>query len=283
MHQTMPIPNLVGVMVEAWNNAEEATLQQLADKHWDSDEEFVTALFRGEFRGSVLEMADNNSVQIAFLEDLYSYLPGFRGNPDLASLAASLSATTTFHPREVEGNTGGDLGIVFLRPSVELMPGGSTLEIQEDYPRGILCQAKITSRSRSKGSGCWGSFTKSQRKVLSERTSYLALLLYRYLDECRQRMAPFRWQACEDVPIAEIERWLKEDSFPDLWSSQAVLEGLADCTIGTDEPATIKDLIAPKVRGALVVRVGWGSDDPPPSTVELGRTERLHQAQVQYR
>ena len=281
MQQIMPIPNVVALVARAWAEAEEATLRLLAQKHWDQDEEFVTELFRGEFRQSVQGLAETDAIGTAFLQDLHSQFPALMFRTELSWLATGVSATTTFHPREVERRTGGDLGIVLLRPSVESGLYADTLEIHQDYARGILCQAKVNQRPRKSGKAYWGGLTSRQKEVLPSRTRYLALLLYKYAEENRRSLLPFLWQVCEGVTVAEIEGWLKNDTFPDLWRSANILEGLGDCTIGSDDPTVIEELIAPRVRDALVIRIGWPSEDPPPDTLTIAESHRVRQRQVQ--
>src|SRR4029077_9602721 len=100
--------------------------------------------------------------------------------------------------------TGGDIGLVLIRPNVNherfrMRP----LTVDEHYSRGLLCQTKIKRRNAR-----WGGFTPNQKKILSNRTEYLALLLYEYKDAERKALMPFQWQSCARMNFKGIERML---------------------------------------------------------------------------
>lgn len=175
-HSPMPIPNIIGLVTRAWTEAEDATIERLFEKHWDKDEEFVTEYFCDELRSSVQALAKTDAIVESFLQDLYDQFPELQSEIELRWLASGISATTTFHPREVEKNTGGDIGIVLYRPSVESGLDGNTLEIHQDHARGILCQAKISRRPQRRSSVCWGSLTPRQKEVLASKTQRIGRL-----------------------------------------------------------------------------------------------------------
>ena len=275
----MPIPNVAAVVAGCWASAEEATLELLADRHWDQDEEFITELFRGEFRRSVESLAETDVVAEAFLWDLKARFPLLSSRIELRRLATGVSATTTWHPREIERKTGGDLGIVIVRPSVDLSGLSNQLNIYEDYARGLLCQAKINRRTPKRSSARWGSLTARQKKVLPERTDYLALLLYRYSDVRRRSLEPFQWQLCEHASLHDIDGWLKEDVFPELLSSENVIEQLGNDRIGADDRSVIDEYVAPDVRDALTIRIGWPPGDRPPDTLSIAMPYRVRRRQ----
>lgn len=246
----------------------------LAEEHWDQNEEFITDFFRGNFRSAIKSLAETKRIAKAFLTDLRRFFPQFKSSDKLELLANDVTATTTFHPREVERKTGGDLGIVLLRPSVESVLLQKSLKIHQDYPRGLLCQAKINRRSSKPNNVQWGALTPNQKKVLPSRTDYLALLLYKYGDEVRHCLEPFQWQLCRGVAIAEVDDWLRRNSFPEIIHSSDVIHGLGNCTIGTDNRRIIENYIAPKVRDALIIRIGWPPDGPPPDSLLMAESYR---------
>src|SRR5208282_2298875 len=140
------------------------------------------------------------------------------------------------HPREKEESTGGDIGLVLIRPNVNLHQfRRGALIVDEHYGRGLLCQAKIKHRSPAGRRALWGSFTPNQRKVLRNRTEYLALLLYEYANTERKKLIPFQWQMCGGVNFKNVEHWLKSGVFPSLSNSEKIIRLLAGGKIGTGQ------------------------------------------------
>jgi hypothetical protein len=136
--------------------------------------------------------------------------------------------------------------------------------MDENYRRGLLCQAKIKRRPSCSRGSYWGGFKENQRKRLIDRMGYLALLLYEYQDAQRTNLLPFRWQVCRGKSMDDVEGWLRGDSFPDLSTSEKIIQLLGDDKIGTGDKGIIDKLIAPLgVRDTLIVRIGWPSDQGP--------------------
>jgi hypothetical protein len=213
MARAMPIPNVTALVAKCWSSAETQARELLAQRYFDKDEEFITQLFHGEFRVTIEGAAGAGAVKQAFLTDLKSHFPQLRHSGDLERLAVGVSATATLHPREVEGETGGDLGLVLIRPNVNSHRlEQSTLIVDQDYRRGLLCQAKIKRRMSRRHNAQWGGFTVNQRKLLPDRMGYLALLLYEYEDTQRRSLLPFQWQVCAGTKFDDVEEWLKSDA-----------------------------------------------------------------------
>jgi len=275
----MPIPNVTALVATCWSNAETQARALLAQRYFDKDEEFITQLFHGEFRVTIEGAAGSGAVKQAFLTDLKSHFPQLHSG-DLERLATGVSATATLHPREVEGNTGGDLGLVLIRPNVNAHRfKQSMLSVDQEYCRGLLCQAKIKRRMSRCHNPQWGGFTPNQRKILPNRMGYPALLLYEYKDTQRRSLLPFQWQICVGMKFDDVEEWLKSDAFPAHMGSDKIIRLLGNNKIGTDDKCIIDEYIAPTVRDTLVVWVGRPPDQGPPLDFHL--QHRTYQRQTQ--
>lgn len=274
MNRVLPIPNLTSLIAATWCSAEAQTREELATSFWDRDEEFITGLFHGRFHDHCA--AQTREVEQAFLKDLRLHFRNPFWSSQLRRLASGIGATVTLHSREIEKHTGGDLGLLLIRPN--LRPDGIDAQkwlVEENYRRGLLCQAKIMRRG-----GRWGSFRPNQRKVLSDKLWYLALLLYEYDDPERRRLRSFNWQVCgPKVDFNDVSLWLKSARFPSLSGSDEIIRSLGSDKIGTDSADIIDQIIAPPARPALIVRIGWPPDSPPPGFIYLPHS--AHQSQSQ--
>jgi hypothetical protein len=258
---------LVELMAESWARAEQALISTVRAKYSDRDEEMITDLFHAELEEECKRISAFGAVEAAFKTDLRRALPHLE-NSDVAKISRGLVATVRFHPRNVERRTGGDYGLVFVRPDVHYSRfSPATLDINEDYRRGLLCQAKIFRRDSS-----WGRLLPKQQRVLEQRLQYLSLVLYRYTDQDgpRRELGPFQWQLTHDaISVQDIVGWLRSDNFPRLRSSRDVITKLADGRIGTDNNQLISEFIAPTVRPSLEIRIQWGDRPSPGRTLQV--------------
>lgn len=108
-------------------------------------------------------------------------------------------------------------------------------------------------------------------KVLPDTLQYLALVLYSYEDLERNFLNPFKWQLCQSTEIKDVQGWLKSNTFPELNSSDLILEQLGRGAIGTDDDDTINKLICPAMNPVLTISVTWPDDRPggPSSEVQI--------------
>jgi hypothetical protein len=214
--QSMRTPASAKLLAECWVRAEDALRDALRSEFADRDEEFITGLFHGKLETECKRASVNGGVQRAFLNDLRVSLAGVP-DTELSKIVRGLHAAVHFHPKEVERKTGGDFGITLIRPEIGFSRySRSSLTVERDHQRGLLCQAKIFRRTST-----WGHLTASQRKVLRGRMEYLALVLYRYSDQdgdCRD-LAPFQWQLTRSASIEAVNNWLASDAFPGLEGS----------------------------------------------------------------
>jgi len=277
MTNVMPIPRTTSLITSYWTKAEISVRESIRQKHHDADEEFITKLFHGEFREVLEAGAKDKTVERAFLEDLRRHIPESHLASQLVQLARGISATVALHPRQIEKMTGGDIGLVLVRPNVgrqRIQVG--TLNVDKCYRRGLLCQVKMNRRS---GRG-WGSFTTNQQNVLVERTDYLTLLLYEYKDKSRRDLMPFQWQVCAGRTLSDVERWLKSGSFPNLSNSTDIIQQLGSGKVGTENSDLIDQFIAPPNRESLVIKIGWPPGEGPPPIVFLGLQVRQSQLEA---
>ena len=163
----MPIPNVTTLIARYWLSAEKLVQKGIEQRFNDVDEEFITTLFHGEFRKVIEDDSKNRAVEKAFVKDLRRHIPESHLSSKLMELARGISATVVLHPHQVEKMTGGDIGLVLIRPNVghqRIQLG--TLIVDRFYRRGLLCQAKINRRA----GGGWGRFKPKQEKLLADRT-----------------------------------------------------------------------------------------------------------------
>jgi hypothetical protein len=169
------IPALGKLITDSWITAEQALRENIRKKFPDQDESGVTILLCGDLREEFDRVSASGAVERAFLSDLRQTFTNIK-EESLSRIARGLIATVSFHPPQVERHTGGDFGIVIVRPDVRKGRFVSShLTIERDYKRGLLCQAKIFGRDSQ-----WGKLTESQKRTLPEKLSYFTLLLYRY-------------------------------------------------------------------------------------------------------
>ena len=126
---------------------------------------------------------------------------------------------------------------------------------------GLLAQAKLRPVERG-----WGKFTANQRKVLPKKLAYSALLLYSFAD--RRTLSPFQWQSLRPArDLMQVERWLKESSFPSAVSSGELIRLLDAGKVGTFDSTIIDRDITPAGNTWLEVRIFWPDGSGPESIV----------------
>jgi hypothetical protein len=277
MHSILNIPTTLALVSSCWNVAEQQLRRSIEEKHHDVDEEFITQFFYGEFAFAVQDASDKGKVRDAFLTDLMNAFPDFAESSELVGIATGLIADVTLHERKIERFTGGDMGLTIVRPQVSQHPFDETEFSIEEYCRGLLSQAKIKRRS-----GKWGTFKKNQKQVLQGRTMFLGLLLYSYSDAERRKLNEFNWQLCEGESIDTVQEWLKVNQFPTLINSSRIIELLGNGAIGTDDRDTIDQVIRPKTRPSMTIRIYWPPTERPSSTIHAYSFQRTEEKQKVY-
>lgn len=262
----LEIQNTLDVLIERWLAAEEYLRTDIETYHPDVDEEFITTTFHGIYGRMLLEASESKLIEYAFLKDLKRAFPLI--TTQLPKIARGLIAEITLHKRPTEKITGGDIGVLIIRPQVFVQ--GDYLRVT-DYRRGLLCQAKLKNRK-----GKWGHFTKRQIEVLPDRLSYLSLLLYSYGDNARRSLNPFTWQLCDSASFPELQTWLQNGNFPELITSDHIVARLGYALIGTDNNEIIDSIISPSQNPALVINITWPDGRRPGGP---GSCIRIHSSQ----
>ena len=267
------IPETLCIISECWSKAEENLRNDIRDNYPDIDEECITQLFHRQFSKELRLKSKENAIAKAFLDDLKQHFPFLKSRIEVLKIFQGLVADVTLHNRRTEGKTGGDFGFVIKRPQVKYYCSAIKTSLKiSDYPRGILCQAKLKTAN-----GKWGAFTKKQRSGLPGRLQYIALLLYSYEDDERHFLHPFKWQRCDfpSLSFEQIKEWLKKDSFPSLEDSGGIIKQLGNRDIGTDDANELKEIISPKNNRSLIVRIYWPDDKHPGSEVLITRRTQI--------
>jgi hypothetical protein len=276
--KAMPIPNTAQLIADCWDRAEQALRKSVREKFPDRDEDKITDHFHGELESEFSKASESGKVSRAFQRDLAGAFPRIDATTLQSQLVtARLVATVSFHSPRVEGKTGGDLGIVLLRPDIQQARHGSLeLTVNQEYRRGLLCQAKIFRRTSQ-----WGKLSPSEERALADKLDYTALLLYRYADQNgeRRELSPFMWQLMAGAAIPQVSQWLSLGEFPSLQSSRQILDALASDQIGTGDKHKIDKEITPPLRPSLIIKIGWKPHGPG-GTIRIRQSYRVANQQI---
>ncbi len=145
----MQTPGLGKLIANCWMDAENS-VRETAREHWDKGEEFITELLNSSLEGEFRQVSENRFVEKVFLSNLKKAFPLIT-RESLSNVALGLIAPVSFHSKHVEAKTGADLGIVVVRPDVQMSRFDKHLTIDHDNWRGLLCQAKIFGRKSQWG------------------------------------------------------------------------------------------------------------------------------------
>ena len=270
MYGVLNIPKTAAIIAECWNEAEQALQHQVRHYSPSLDEEDITVAFHAKLAESLFSASDRKRIENAFARDFKSSFWRNDLEIDPARIAKGLRATVTLHKRATEKLTGGDFGLVIVRPQIHLRY--SSLYITE-YRRGLLTQAKLQGRSRR------NSFTRNQEKVLINRLEYLAMLLYRYDDDGMRELKPFAWQIADGMSWENLKKALKEDDFSETMSSSEIINRLSLGKIGTDSNSVISKLISPVANRSLVIEISWPPGAHPGSQIRVHSKDRVANVQ----
>jgi hypothetical protein len=260
MYGVLSISNTAAVIAECWNEAEHALQRQVQKYSPGLDEEGITVTFHAKLAESLFAASDRKEIEKAFTRDFELSFWNENLDIDPDQIARGLKATVTLHKRNTEKLTGGDFGLVILRPQIHYRH--SSIHITQ-YARGLLTQAKL---KRSQG---WPSFTRNQENVLPDRFEYLALLLYCYSDVARCDLEPFAWQMARGMSLASLKKMLREDRFADTLTSSDIVKQLSLAKIGTENAALIDQFVSPISNRSLVIEINWPPGDHPGSRIQV--------------
>ena len=260
MINVLQIPRLTALLSKCWRDAESDLQAEINQYAPSASEELITQNFHKELSRTLSAASANRSIELAFLNDLDR--SGWRQKVkfDSRRIARGLIAEVTLHKPETEKLSGGDLGLVVVRPQLQLAQRAINIS---DMGQGLLVQAKL------KGPQRWGTFTRNQERILPKRMNYLALLLYQYADPERRRLNSFVWQLADGMSFEDLKACLKRDHFPYSLDSSRVIAGLTSGRIGTAERQLIDTLISPDQNRALIIRIHWSDGEPPSSALRV--------------
>lgn len=282
----MRIPHTTEVVANCWLQAESRVRASVADKHYGVGETWITDTFRGELRDTCARASANREIENAFLRDLEEAFPHLQLSVEMQQIPRGLVAQVVFHGNNAERMSGGDLGVMLSRPDVrgESYEEDNTLVIERHVRRALLAQAKLGKWDNRGQRFRWRhKLTARQVKLFPDRSRYLSLLLYRYLDEELRVLDDFVWQHCHGHQAGDVKRWLNDDKFPQECASGDVLRGLAEGVVGSDDPGVIDGVIAPSTQEYLEIRIDWPAMPPPGRmTVECCREVSEESKQVVY-
>ncbi len=268
MINVLQIPRLTALLSKCWQDAESDLQAEINQYAPSASEELITQNFHKELSRILSAASANRSIELAFLNDLDRSGWGQKVKFDSRRIARGLIAEVTLHKPETEKLSGGDLGLVVVRPQLQLAQRAINIS---DMRQGLLVQAKL------KGPQRWGIFTRNQERVLPKRMNYLALLLYQYADAERRLLNSFVWQLADGMSFEDLKACLKRDHFPNTLDSSRVIAGLTSGRIGTAERQLIDTLISPDQNRALIIRIHWSDGEPPSSALRVHSAYEIRQ------
>src|SRR5687767_13459709 len=119
--------------------AEEAVRRTVHDAFPAADEEQITTLFQEKLQEFLSVASQQGEIAQAFASDLHNAgVPPL--NDDAFQMARGIIAEVSWHPRHVETKTGGDFGLLFVRPKIENLFDNIT--IRDGEVTALLAQAK---------------------------------------------------------------------------------------------------------------------------------------------
>lgn len=265
----LSIPHVLNKVCLSWRAAESTLQREMKSDRPLAHEEYITTRFVLNLRVELQRATSCRAIENAFVADLAAAFPDLSDDATLPNIANGLGAYVSRHESRTEGATGGDLGLVIVRPNIERR-WDDELRIG-NYSRGLLAQAKLKSMRTSK----WGRFTDKQRAVLPQRVEYLAILLYSFSGE--GALERFRWQLCRGFRLEQATAWLRSDDFPSPVNSEAIIAGLGNGKLGTDDETIIERVVTPSESPCLILRIDWPPGGRPKPVIRL----EAKQAQVQ--
>lgn len=110
MASLLKIPETIALIQRSWQTAESQVRKAVREKFWEADEEFITRMLVGELRAEFKSLNANKKLERAFSNDLARFDRNFK------ALADGLVAEVTYHKKNIEAETGGDFGLLLVRP-----------------------------------------------------------------------------------------------------------------------------------------------------------------------
>ncbi len=262
LNQILEIPRTLAILTECWEKAESQLQLVLQSYSPDTNEDYVTRRFHEEYSSELKKASEKKLVEKAFSGDLERAFRGINLSHSPTQIAQGIIADVTLHEKKTEEGTGGDFGLVLIRPKTIAYGDSITFK---SYRRGLLCQAKIKRES-----GKFGELSENQVDLFEKHQPYSSLLIYDFSDAERRLLKPFKWQLYNAATsVQDVKDWLHKNKFPFPANSKEVIAGIGRGKIGTSDPKTINEYITPTGNVSLIVTVYWPPGKGPGSNVRV--------------
>lgn len=249
------IQKTLDVVCRHVTTAEEKVRHSVRDAFPAADEEQITTLFQEKLHEDLSVASQQGEIAHAFATDLQNAgVPRF--NDEAFQMARGIIAEVSWHPRHVERKSGGDFGLLFVRPKIENLFGEVT--IKDGEVTALLAQAK----RKLYGEDC-GCLTNNQMRILADRLDYTSLVLYKFKDIQNRDLDLFRWQHCRGATIPKVNEWLARASFAPRLTTAEVLKKLESEEIGTTNLNTIESVISPADTRTMRIEIKWKKGEGP--------------------
>ena len=267
-----PMPNTLDILCKYIVLAEQDVRRSVYQTFPAAEEEQITTLYREKLHNALTNASNNGEIASAFLSDLENAgMTNFNG--EATQLSRGIIAEVSWHPTHKEKKSGGDFGLVFIKPKIVMLYGVTTIDGEEIA--GLLVQAKRKLYNKK----C-GTLRENQVVVLAPRLKYTSILLYRFSDSANRELEPFCWRLCEGKRMSTIIKWLDKADFPPhlTMKTEDILRKLHNGSIGTTQMDKIESYISPPGSNAMIIEVKWKDGHPPhvEAHVEQKQEQRIH-------
>lgn len=281
------LKDLRHLIVSEINKAEKQVINDVNLSLANAKEDEITTLFVVRAERGLKETTDNGRIAAAVRGDLERayWAHGYSPPRKLKHITDGLVARLRKQQPTEEKETGGDFGLLIVKPQFQLRWDMQIDLYRAGLKRGLLVQAK-----RRNLNGSWNQFTTKQKAVLPERLNYTALLRYDFTDSSRRNLHEFNWHLLSGITIGEVIQWLKSGVFSVSASSSAIVEGLSKGEYGTDDKDIIEQEICPDAGSYTVIEIDWKEGEDPEDIlfnlnreIALGKKRQKEQDYVKVR
>jgi hypothetical protein len=255
---SITLKNTVKLLARCFMKAENQLRERIALDFPGAVEEQITTILQDRVAKVLRSTSRGREFETVFAADIQNAIGYISG---IEQFASGLIAKVSWHPRKTEEKTGGDLGLAIIQPLIS--DWGNRIElIREGSAHGLVCQAK---RKTFKGS--WGFLEENQMNAITKGHHYFSILRYEYLNSKNSTLKEFIWTLCKDHTANQVAHWLAQNSFPNEYRTEEIIEKLGFGQIGTPDPKVIEELITPEKSQILVVKIDWDDGFDPKSAV----------------
>lgn len=258
---SIQLKKTVELIASLFFDAETKLISKIGKDFPAATEEQITDIFH-EILAEVLEKASKErKIEEAFIKDINSSFHNIE-NFHINKLSKGLIASVSWHNRVTEGRSGGDIGLLFVQPTITAEHNGKLSLIRQGNRQALLVQAK-----RKKFQKPWRQLTLPQQKNLKDRTEFLSLLRFEYVDNQNRNLKPFVWTLCKGYKLDQLMIWLTNNNFPNSLNTPNLIKDLGFGKIGTKDYNIIESIIFPDKIQTMVIIIDWKDDDDPQSVV----------------